>query len=106
MESGSLFLKPSVGSENLRKLRNCIEEELKDYLTEVTCDLHLTVMRKMEGVPEEQVMALLNSCQSWETGPILAETLSLRQMKGPESEKADLLTYLISGGSAGTPGSV
>ena len=76
MESGSLFLKPSVGSENLRKLQNCIEEELKDYLTEVTCDLHLTVMRKMEGVPEEQVMALLNSCQSWETGPILAETLS------------------------------
>ena len=83
MESGSLFLKPSVGSENLRKLRNCIEEELKDYLTEVSCDLHLTIMRKMNDVPEEKVLALLNSCQSWETGTVLAESLTLRQMKGP-----------------------
>ena len=105
MESGSIFLKPSVGSENLRKLRNYVDEELKDYLTEICCDLHLTIMRKMNDIPEEKILAFLNSCQSWETGTVLAESLTLRQMKGPESEKADLLTYHLSEGLGETPAS-
>ena len=57
----------------------------------------------MNDEPEEKVLAFLNSCQSWETGPVLTESLTLQQMKGPESEKAHLLALHC--GATGTPGS-